>query len=151
MENVVAECAQQILDVTPIVMRAIRGQMRSRRVTGLSVTHFRALVFLDRRPGSTLSALAEHLGLSPATVSKMVEKLVAAGLVRREASPDDRRRTPLCLTARGQASMEAARRGTLLWLSSQVSGLGPIQRDTVTRAMGSLRQLFGDYQTEAAS
>ena len=150
MENSVAECARQILDVTPIVMRAIRGQMRSHRATGLSVTHFRALVFMDRRPGSTLSALAEHLGLSAATVSKMVEKLVEAGLVRREASPNDRRRTPLCLTARGQSVMETARRGTLVWLSTQVSGLGPIQRDTVVRAMGSLHRLFGDYQPEAA-
>ena len=151
MENPVAECAQQILDVTPIVMRAIRGEMRSRRATWLSVTQFRSLVFLDRYPGSALSALAEHLGLAPATVSKMVERLVAAGLLRRQTSPDDRRRTPLSLTAKGQAAMEAARRGTLVWLSSQVSGLGPIQRDTVSRAMGTLRRLFGNYQAGGAS
>ena len=91
------------------------------------------------------------MGLSPATVSKMVDRLVAAGLVRREPSPDDRRRTFLSLTAKGQAAMETARGGTLSWLSAQVSGLGPIQRDTVYRAMGTLRRLFGGYRAGAAS
>jgi DNA-binding MarR family transcriptional regulator len=150
MESRTAECAREILDVAPLVMRAIRREMRSRRAPLLSVTQFRALVFLDRHPGATLSAMAEFLGLAPPTVCRMIDKLVAGGLVHRGTASADRRRIPLELTSRGQSGLEAARRGTLTWLSAQVGRLGPLQCGTVSRAMATLRGLFADGGKGAA-
>ena len=59
-----SDCAAHLLEIVPAVMRTIRGQMRSHSAAELSVVQFRALAFLNRRAGASLSDLAEHIGLS---------------------------------------------------------------------------------------
>jgi DNA-binding MarR family transcriptional regulator len=54
-----------------------------------------AILALVEEPGATLSRLAEHLGADQATASALVDRLLAAELVRRETDPADRRRAML--------------------------------------------------------
>jgi MarR family transcriptional regulator, organic hydroperoxide resistance regulator len=66
---------------------------------GLHTTDFRALtaIFRAERSGTPLTAkaLAEHLQLSPAAITYVVERLVASGHVRRQQDEADRRRVIL--------------------------------------------------------
>src|SRR3954451_15755886 len=57
----------------------------------ITIPQFRLLVVLDGRGPLKLTTLAEHLGVNPSTVTRMVDRLVAAGLVSREANPASRR------------------------------------------------------------
>jgi DNA-binding MarR family transcriptional regulator len=145
MDALSRQCARELLEVVPLAMRAIREEMRSRRSAGLTVPQFRALVFLHGHAGSTLSALSDHLGRAPATVSKMIDGMVTGGLVVREALSADRRKVDLALTAAGRSILAAARRGTLTRLSAALDQLSPEERETVGHAMASLRRLFGDH------
>jgi DNA-binding MarR family transcriptional regulator len=52
------------------------------------------------------SDLAEKMCADPSTVSRQVAGMVKAGLVEREADPDDGRASILVLTARGQARVD---------------------------------------------
>jgi DNA-binding MarR family transcriptional regulator len=45
--------------------------------------------------------LADHLALKHHSVVELLDRLEAAGLVRRDRAPDDRRRAQIALTARG--------------------------------------------------
>ena len=96
-------CAREILDVTPKIIQAIRTQMRGQRQHDLSVPQFRTLAFLSRHPGSSLSAAAEHIGLTLPTMSVLIEGLVQRALVDRTPDARDRRRVLLTLTPAGQA------------------------------------------------
>src|SRR4051812_20164272 len=96
------DCAREVLDVIPLIMRAIRTEVRSRRTRHMSVPQFRTLAFLSHCPHSSLSPLAEHLGLTRPSASKLIDGLVADELVTRETSPADRRQIRLNLTARGK-------------------------------------------------
>jgi MarR family protein len=58
---------------------------------GVSAGDQRALTLLRGGPLSA-GALAKEIGLTPGAVTGMVDRLEAAGLVRREVDPDDRRR-----------------------------------------------------------
>lgn len=77
------------------------------------------------------SALAETCALDPSTVSRQVDSLVKAGLVRRMADPDDGRATLLEITEDGDREMSnhAARVASLLtellidWTPEQVENL----------------------------
>lgn len=89
-------------------MRRIRAEMRQRTLLGLSIAQFRALNYLSRRPGASLSELAEFLGLTPPTASKLVQKLVTRKVVARRAGRD-RRRIRLTLTSQGRSSLGTAR------------------------------------------
>ena len=95
--------AAALMEVAPLVMREIRMRMRQHRGPELSVPQFRALGYLRRHPACSLTALAEHLGLSLPATSRMVEALVAAGLIVREPSASDRRYVTLRLSQRVSA------------------------------------------------
>src|SRR5207248_11152413 len=57
----------------------------------ITIPQFRLLVVLDTRGPLKLTALAEQLGVNPSTATRMVDRLVTAGLVTREANPASRR------------------------------------------------------------
>jgi len=136
------ECAREVLDVVPLVMRAIRAEMRSHRTPDLSVPQFRALLFLRRTPGASLSQVADHLGLTPPSASKLVDGLVARGLLARQDSQADRRRVVLTVTAAGEAILDSALESTQARLAETLARLDGDSRAAVVSAMGALRTLF---------
>ncbi len=136
------EVAHEVLDVAPSIVRVIRTEMRRHRGADLSVPQFRTLAFLHHHPGASLSAAAEHLGLTLPTVSKMVDGLVARKLVTRATQDADRRCIRLAATPHGEATWMAARQSTQAKLAEQLAGLSEGERAAVVRAMGILRPIF---------
>ena len=67
----------------------------------LSLTQLRTLAIL-RRHSPRMSELADYLGLDRSTVSGLVDRAVARGLVRRVVDDADRRSSRLELTAAGR-------------------------------------------------
>src|SRR5438105_148133 len=136
------DCAREVLDVVPLVMRVLRAEMRLNRGPELSVPHFRVLAFLGNNEGVSLSEVAEYVGLRLPSMSTLVDGLVTRGLVSRVPSSTDRRRVALCLTSRGRATLKAARRATQARLVKRLVTLPVEQQATVTAAMQALRALF---------
>lgn len=134
--------ARQILEVIPAIMRVIRKEMRSQRTADLTVPEFRALLHIQQNPGCSLLAVADHVGLTSPTVSKMLDGLVENGLVNRQISHSDRRKVILTLTAHGQSIITVARDGTLAHLESILAPLSHSERLTVCQTMNLLRPLF---------
>jgi DNA-binding MarR family transcriptional regulator len=135
-------CAQRLLDVLPAVMRFVRKHMRSQRSRGLSVPQFRALFFLQNTPDANLSCVAEFLGASLPTASRIVTCLVAKGFVTRRASATDRRQVRLVLTGSGKTVMEKARRVTQERLATELQSLDAEDRSALLRAMDGLSSVF---------
>lgn len=73
------------------------------RPTGLSPSHAFALLLTAEEPGIGPCALAERLSLAPSTVSRLVDLLVAKGLVIRTA---EGRMTRLSATPAGLARLK---------------------------------------------
>lgn len=136
------ECAGQVLEAVPLVMAAIRTEMRSHRGSDLSVPQFRVLVYLHRHPGASLSDIAEHMGLTLPSMSKMIDGLVTRGLVARQLNPTDRRRVTLAPTTLGRRSMESAYQATESRLAARLTALSASDRRTVGKAMQVLATLF---------
>jgi len=139
------KCACEVLDTVPLIMRFIRSQMRSHRIAGLSVTQFRVLLFISRYRESSLSVVAEHVGLSLPSVSRMADSLVTRGLLVRQTRPDDRRAISLSVTARGEKAVNAARKATQAELEGQIATLDAEERGMVLQTMQALRPVFGKH------
>ncbi len=135
-------CAQEILEVVPLVMRAIRAELRRHRVADLSVPQFRTLAFIDQQVDASLSDVAEHIGLTLPSMSKIIDGLVTRKLVTRQTHPTDRRRMTLALTARGQTALESSRAATRACLAEDLAALSDRQRETIVQALNSLRPVF---------
>jgi DNA-binding MarR family transcriptional regulator len=143
MDETYSECACGVLDTVPMVMWAIRAEMRSHRTAGLSVPQFRTLAFLDQHGGASLSEAAEHLGLTLSSTSRLVDLLVERGLATRQEDANDRRRLVLHLTEPGRAVLAVVYTATQHYLEERLASLSPEQCALVTAAMGYLRLVFG--------
>lgn len=142
MKPTPARTAAELLDVVPSITREIREQMRSHRTPELNVTQFRVLAFLNRHAGASLSDVADHIGLTLPSMSKLIDQLVTRKLVVREFDTVDRRRVTLALTARGHTIWDTARGATRAFLTERLEQCSPAQLETVYEAMEILRPLF---------
>jgi DNA-binding MarR family transcriptional regulator len=135
-------CAQEILEVVPAVMRTIRAELRRHRTADLSVPQFRTLAFIDRKADASLSDVAEHIGLTLPSMSKIVDGLVARKLVTRQTHATDRRRMMLALTTRGQTALQTSRAAARACLAEDLAALSDRQRETIAQALEILRPVF---------
>lgn len=106
------EIAQEILRTIRQLVRRIsihsKHLLRDVGLTVPQVVCLRAIADLEDDPeGVMVAQISERVQLSPATVSRIVDRLVAAGLVTRERSASDRRRVSIALTALGVERLSA--------------------------------------------
>ena len=88
-----------IVDVARMLRRDFNRRVQH---LGLTEAQWRTLTALMRHQGANQVTLAEQLEIQPITLARIVDRLVAAELVERQPSPDDRRAFQLFLTERAQ-------------------------------------------------
>lgn len=76
------------------------------RVSGLTQAQWGALAHLSRHQGLNQVGLADLLEVQPITVARLIDKLVALGVVERRPDPNDRRAQQLFLTAKAQPLLD---------------------------------------------
>nr|ADN15558.1 transcriptional regulator, MarR family [Gloeothece verrucosa PCC 7822] len=133
------------MEVMPLVMNFIRTQMRSHSASLLTVPQFRVLAFLKRHPDCSLSAVAEHLGVSRPTASAMVERLVQQGFVNRSEHPQERRQVELKLTEAGYRYFEQIREKTRKEIADQLGNLSETQLSSLREGIALLYQVFNQW------
>jgi DNA-binding MarR family transcriptional regulator len=136
------QLAEQMLQVVPLIMAAIRAEVRRHREDDLSLAQYRVLVFLRDKRDVSLSAVAEHIGLSLPSMSKMVDGLVARGFVSRTEAQGDRRRLALCLTDAGVVTVEGALAATQAALAQTAAGMDAAQRERAFEGLEALRSML---------
>jgi len=108
----------------------------------VSLREYDVLFTLSGAPGRQLRLreLAESSLLSQPSLSRMVERLAAAGWVRRDRAPEDGRGTLVSLTAEGAALQKEVGRRHVEAIAHYVGGaLDDAQLQTLTEITGALR------------
>ncbi len=124
-------------------MRRIRAEMRLRTMPGLSVPQYRTLFYLRAHRGATLSAVADFLGLTRPTTSKLIQRLVNQKIIARRVGAD-RRSISLSLTSQGRKALVLARLGTHEQLAKRLQRLPPSELETIAAALQVLSQAFSE-------
>lgn len=99
------------------------------------------LATLDLHGPLRLTALAVREGVTQPAMTQLVSRLQAAGLITREADPDDGRVVRIVITTAGRALMATRRAERTSRLSALLSQLSPGQRATIAGAMPALLAL----------
>jgi DNA-binding MarR family transcriptional regulator len=105
---------------------------------GLSPVQLRALTVLSSASGANLVTLAEALGITVSTASRLVDRLVAAGWVQREPAPHTRREVSLTLTDEGANLLHRYDDRRLVELQGHLAQLPAERRDAVAAALWEL-------------
>jgi DNA-binding MarR family transcriptional regulator len=121
---------------------------------GLAPASFDILVRLVRTPGNRMrmTSLAREAALSSGGFTKVADRLVSSGLIRREPSDTDRRVTYAALTEDGRSIAENARDACAEILRRRVlAPLGPEQSASLAGAMRKLRAVNTEEITTSVS
>jgi DNA-binding MarR family transcriptional regulator len=116
-------------------------QLRQQASTGLTPTQYSTLVSIDRHGPVTLGELAEHERVAAPTITKAVTKLEAAGLVAKQADPEDRRFCHVQLTGDGRALLDETRQRRDAWLAVRLDALDATERARLAAALDALDHL----------
>lgn len=73
---------------------------------GLTVAHQAVLFLLAEQDGRSISELAAALAMGKSSLTSLIERMCAGGLVRKVASAEDGRSTQVFIEDRGQAMVE---------------------------------------------
>ena len=122
-------------------LKRLEAEMQAE--VGLSLACYDVLLHLARAPRRKLrmQELADRVLLTQSGVSRLVDRLEAAGLVQREASSSDRRVTYAGLTEAGRRVMRAAARVHLRGVGEHfVQHLTPDELDVLQGALGRVLQ-----------
>lgn len=137
-------------DVTDAVVGASRALLAiavrslSAAGEGMTLVQYRALVVLRYRGEQRTADLAELLGVNSSTVTRMTERLVRKGLVRRVADPADRRATRIAITAAGEDIVEAVTAKRRSEISRIVRKMPSASRIAVVQALETFTSAAGE-------
>ncbi|CDX44713.1 Transcriptional regulator, MarR family with acetyltransferase activity [Mesorhizobium sp. ORS 3359] len=109
-----------------------------------SLTEARVLYELAHRDGLVASDLVRDLGLDPGYVSRLLKKFEERGLVEREASEADARRSSIALTPAGREAFAPLNRDSHDQVRALLDRLPPADQERLVKAMRTVQDLLGD-------
>jgi DNA-binding MarR family transcriptional regulator len=116
-------------------------RLRQQADSGFTLTQLSALAVIDRHGPLTLGALADHERVAPPSITKVVAKLEADGLVERAIDPADRRVTYVTTTKVGRDLLAESRRRKTTWLTARIRELPPEEQARLADALDVLDHL----------
>jgi len=132
------------MDALRHIVRALRVFSHTTRER-LSVSGAQLFVLrcIEEEPGLSLKALSRRTTTDPSSVSVVVNRLCAAGWIKRTTAADDARRSHLAITARGRALLCRAPPVVQTRLIEGLRALPPRELASVSRALGKLALRVG--------
>ena len=135
--------ATSIMRAQQIVLAAVDGALRP---FGLTFARYEGLVLLlfSKRGSLPLGIMGQRLMIHPASVTNIIDRLEAQGLVRRSPHPTDGRTTLAEITEAGRRlALEATR--AVNDVAFGLGGLGVRDLEDLQRIIGTLRRGNGDF------
>jgi DNA-binding MarR family transcriptional regulator len=129
-------------ELRPVLLRLARNLRRETEALGVTSHQVTLLWLVRSKPGLSLRELAEQESISAPSMSGHVDRLEAAGLLRRVRSNDDRRRVGLELTREGSALLKRVRARRTTWLAARLEQLDDADRARIDEALPALYALL---------
>jgi DNA-binding MarR family transcriptional regulator len=135
-----------VMRAQQIFLSAVDGALRPH---GLTFARYEALVLLTfARTGKLpMRVMGERLQLHPTSVTNIVDRLEADGLVKRLPHPTDRRTTLAEITEAGRERRESATTA-VTDIDFGLRGLTERQTAQLTDLLAKVRKAVGDFEEE---
>ena len=132
----------RLLSCTNMIEQRVRARLRER--FGTTLPRFDLLAQLDAAEregaaGLSMTRLSRRLMVTNANVTALVARLEEEGLVRRVASPRDRRTQTVTLTRAGRRALDAMTPEHARWIEGMFAGIAADEREALHRLVGVLK------------
>jgi DNA-binding MarR family transcriptional regulator len=126
------------------VLVAVAARSLAEVADEVTLTQYRSLVVLASRGPQSVAALAEELGVTPSTVSRLCDRLVRKRLVARREDRRDRRAVRLALTATGRALVDAVTERRRVEIAVLLNAIPEESQRSMVQALQALAQAAGE-------
>jgi DNA-binding MarR family transcriptional regulator len=145
------QLAHLLRDFVATVMRhSACDTLHIMRRVELSMPQLVALWFLRRAGTATISDIREHLNLSLAATSHLVDRLVLSGFVTRSEASADRRHKDVMLTAGGRVLLDEIEQARVAELAQHLATMPPAQLATTIGALADVLAFLQSAETHPA-
>ncbi len=142
---------EDVIDAVVSASRALVGvAARSIAATGEDVTvvQYRTLVVLASRGPQSLGGLATLVGVTPATATRMCDRLVRKHLITRHTQRGDRRQIRVSLSPRGRQMVDAATEFRRREIRRIIATIAPDEQGLLVRALTDFARAAGEMSDE---
>jgi len=137
-----SEAADRLHSASVQLLRRVRKEDESSGLTPARLSALSAVVFAGPL---TLGELAAAEGVRPPTMTRVVQALEEAGLVLKDwSATDDRRTVSISATQRGARLLRAARERRIGSLARRLDRLAPAEVELLRRAADLLERALED-------
>jgi DNA-binding MarR family transcriptional regulator len=106
----------------------------------------RILYFLELKGACNMSRIAKLVGCTVPAATGVVDKLVRAGLVRRESDDNDRRVIRIAMTAQGRKALAQLKRIHEQRLEEVLEHLPPEKREELINSFGRIHEILCELE-----
>ena len=117
----------------------------------VTLPQYRALVVLASRGPQNVAGLAGHLGVTPATATRMCDRLVRKRLITRTHARGDRRSVRVDLSARGRSLVDEVSARRRREIRELLRSVPSSSRAELVRALLLLRDAAGEVPEQSWS
>ena len=152
------DLAQSLLEITPKLVRRLNADVPLYNETTEGSGDLQAISELRATPGQlsllrilverkqcSMQELADHLVVTPSTVTAMVKRLLASGYIERTRDDVDWRTVWVKPTSRGQQVVTTYDNARLASLHHRLAQLTAAEREHLAHALPALRHLIEVY------
>ncbi len=132
---------QSVNHLRMAVMRLAR-RLRQQGNVGITPSQLAVLGTLARHGPMSPGQLAEAEAVQPPSMTRIVNGLAEAGMVVRQARPDDRRSAEINLSARGRRAIDSIRAHRNTWLVERLQTLSDAERNDLWRGVAAIEKLL---------
>jgi DNA-binding MarR family transcriptional regulator len=110
--------------------------------SGVTAAQSGLLFILGQRDGVLMGEAGAALDLGPPGISGLVDRMIAANLIKRQADPDDGRAWRLWLTSTGRSALARTKAGLVEINARLTEGFTEAEIDVVARWLTSFQSKF---------
>ncbi len=146
-----SEAAPEVVDALLAASRvlvAVAARSLSAAEEEVTLAQYRTLVVLASRGPQRVADLATALAVTPATATRMCDRLVHKQLIRRRTEREDRRQVRVALTERGRELVDAVTARRRLEIAEIVKRIPVGQQKVMIEALQRFAESAGEVREE---
>ncbi len=124
------------------ILRVEEDVLKNRLTKGLTISEIHTIHAVGLCDSSPMNVVASRLGVTLATLTASMNKLVSKGFVERVRSEEDRRLVLVSLTSMGRAAYRAHELFHRQLVDTALSELTPEEEDVFLRALLKIKRFF---------
>ncbi|WP_029057957.1 MarR family winged helix-turn-helix transcriptional regulator [Stappia stellulata] len=128
-----------VADIARLMRRRFERALSAADI-GVTAAEARVLAYVEHYPARRQAVLAERLGVEPMTLSALVDRLEAAGLLCRRPDPGDRRAKLIEVAPEAAPVLERIHGVAIRLRAEAVAGFSPTDVDAVYNLLGRMHE-----------